>query len=130
MSFGNYIQNLRIKSKKTLRLFCAENGLNPSFWSKIERDVNPPPKDEAVLSQWAKYFGVKPNTDEWNQFMDEASISRDEFPKAMMSDEKAISLLPAFIRTVRGSEMEETEINKFIKMIKSANTPDGNEFGG
>ncbi len=124
MSFGDYINGLRIKNKKTLRQFCMENKLDPSNWSKVERGVNPPPKDEAVLGQWAKYFGLKPKTDEWNQFMDEARISRGEIPKDIMNDEKAVALLPTFFRTVRGAEIGEAEIKKLIEKIKEANTPD------
>ncbi len=124
MSFGDYINNLRIQQKKTLRQFCMENSLDPSNWSKVERDVNPPPKDEAVLGQWAKYFGIKPKTDEWNQFMDEARIARGEIPRDIMNDEKAVALLPAFFRTVRGAEIGEAEIKKLIEKIREANTPD------
>ena len=124
MSFGDYINNLRIKNKKTLRQFCLENGLDPSNWSKVERDVNLPPKDEAILGQWAKYFGIKPKSKEWNEFMDEAKISRGEIPKDIMNDERAVALLPTFFRTVRGAEIGEDEIKKLIQKIKDANTPD------
>jgi transcriptional regulator with XRE-family HTH domain len=124
MSFGAYVNDLRIKSKKTLRQFCLENNQDPSNWSKVERDVNPPPKDEAVLRQWAKYFGLKPKTEEWNRFMDAARISRGEIPKDILDDEKAVALLPTFFRTVRGAEIGEAEIKKLIQKIKDANTPD------
>ena len=125
MSFGAYVNDLRIKSKKTLRQFCLENNQDPSNWSKVERDVNQPPKDEAVLKQLARYFGLKPKTEEWNRFMDEARISRGEIPKDILDDEKAVALLPAFFRTVRGAEIGEAEIKKLIQKIKDANTPDG-----
>jgi transcriptional regulator with XRE-family HTH domain len=124
MSFGDYINDLRIKNKKTLRQFCLENDLDPSNWSKVERDVNPPPKDEAVLAQWAKYFKLKPKTEEWNQFMDAARIARGEIPRDIMNDEKAVALLPTFFRTVRGAGIGEEEIKKLIQKIKDANTPD------
>ena len=54
MSFGETVKNLRIAKKVTLRQFCQEHGCDPSNWSKIERGINPPPKDEETLMAWAK----------------------------------------------------------------------------
>ena len=48
MSFGELVKNLRISQQKTLRQFCNEHGLDPSNWSKIERNVNLPPRDAAI----------------------------------------------------------------------------------
>ena len=125
MSFGEYIKDLRIANKKTLRQFCLENGLDPSNWSKVERDINPPPKDENALKVWAAHFGLKPKSEGWVKFMDVARISRGEIPKDILDDEKAAALLPAFFRTVRGAEVGEAEVKKLIEKIKEANTPDG-----
>jgi transcriptional regulator with XRE-family HTH domain len=125
MGFGDYVRDLRLAQKKTLRQFCHDNGLDPSNWSKVERGVNPPPKDDAILNQWPEYFGIKPKTDAWEKFMDVARISRGEIPKDILDDEKAVALLPAFFRTVRGAEVGEDEVKKLIQKIKEANTPDG-----
>ena len=130
MSFGDYVNDLRIKSKKTLRQFCLENGLDPSNWSKVERDVNLPPGDEAVLGQWAKYFSLKPKTEEWNQFMDEARTSQNASPKDRLGDEKIMSFLPAFIRTSDGKDLGEVEVGKLVQKIRDANTPDESVGGG
>lgn len=130
MSFGDYIHNLRVEDKKTLRRFCLEKGLNPSYWSKIERGVNPQPKDDAVLAQWAKYFGLEPQTDEWNRFMDEARHAHDEFPKGVMSDEKVVSLLPAFLGAAWENGIGEAELKTMIQKIINANTPDECVIGG
>ncbi len=124
MSFGDYVRDLRIANKKTLRQFCLENKQDPSNWSKLERGINPPPKDDEVLKQWASYFGLKPSSEGWEKFMDVARISRGEIPKDIMDDEKAVSLLPAFFRTVRGADVGEDEVRKLIAKIKEANTPD------
>jgi transcriptional regulator with XRE-family HTH domain len=59
MSFGSIVKDLRIGQRKTLRQFCEEHGLDPSNWSKIERGVNPPPKDESTLSKWARMLGLE-----------------------------------------------------------------------
>ncbi len=124
MSFGEYVKNLRIEQKKTLRQFCADHQLDPSNWSKVERGINPAPKDDQTLQEWAKYFGLKPKSENWDRFMDEARISRGEIPKDILKDEKVMSLLPAFFRTVRGVEIGEEELKKLIEKIKEANSPD------
>ena len=59
MSFGEMIKKMRLARKQTLRQFCVEFGHDPSNWSKIERGVNPPPKDEATLIRWASDLGVE-----------------------------------------------------------------------
>jgi len=124
MSFGDLVKELRIAQKKTLRQFCIEQGLDPSNWSKIERGVNPPPKDETTLARWARHLGVEPATKAWQDFMDQADISRGQIPQDVMSDEKLLAKLPVFFRTVRGAELSETQLDSLIEKIRKANTPD------
>jgi len=124
MSFGELVKELRIARKKTLRQFCHENGLDPSNWSKIERDVNPPPKDEATLSRWARCLGLKPDTEPWADFICRAEISRGNIPREVMSDEKLLAKLPVFLRTVRGAELTEEQLDDFIAKVREAYTPD------
>ena len=80
MSFGETVKNLRIAKKVTLRQFCQEHGYDPSNWSKIERGINPPPKDEETLMRWAKALGLKAQTEDWKNFMLEAEVSRGNIP--------------------------------------------------
>ncbi|MFH0880483.1 MAG: hypothetical protein V2A34_12275 [Lentisphaerota bacterium] len=123
MNFGETVKNLRIAQKKTLRQFCAEHGHDPSNWSKIERSVNPPPKDETTLRQWSKELGLKPNTEAWSDFMLQADVSRGQIPMEIMNDEKLLQKLPVFFRTVRGAELTEEQLNDLIKKIREAYTP-------
>jgi hypothetical protein len=118
MGFGNYVKSLRIKQKTTLRQFCADHHLDPSNWSKVERDILPPPKDPRILELWAKYFGLRQKTEEWTRFMDGALISRGEIPRDLLKNEGALSLLPAFFNAVRSGEVE-----KLIDKIREANQP-------
>lgn len=124
MSFGELVKELRIAKHKTLRQFCTEQGLDPSNWSKIERGINPPPKDEATLARWARQLGLKPATEEWQAYMDQADISRGQIPQEVMSDEKLLAKLPVFFRTVRGAELTETQLDSLIEKIREAHTPD------
>lgn len=124
MSFGELVKELRIAQKKTLRQFCHENGLDPSNWSKIERDVNPPPKDQATLSRWARFLDLKPDTEPWADFICRAEISRGNIPREVMSDKKLLAKLPVFLRTVRGAELTEEQLDDFIAKVREAYTPD------
>lgn len=124
MSFGETVKSLRIAQKKTLRQFCLENGLDPSNWSKIERGVNPPPKDETTLARWAGHLGLQPNTDAWRDFLYQAEISRGNIPREVMSDEILLGKLPVFLRTVRGAELTEKQLDDFIAKVRAAYTPD------
>ena len=125
MSFGETVKNLRIAKKVTLRQFCQEHGYDPSNWSKIERDINPPPKDEETLTRWAKALGIKPKTEAWKNFILEAEISRGDIPREVMSDPALLEKLPAFFRTVRGAELSGRELDNLIEKIRKAHTPDG-----
>ncbi|HET9868893.1 MAG TPA: hypothetical protein VFR02_00130 [bacterium] len=106
-----------------MRRFCVDHGLDPSNWSKVERGVHPAPKDERTLREWAKYFGLKPHSEGWDRFMDEARISRGEIPKDILKDEEVLSLLPAFFRTVRGVGIGGPEAERLIEKIREANRP-------
>ena len=124
MSFGSIVKELRIEQKKTLRQFCIEHGHDPSNWSKIERGINPPPRDDATLAQWAKDLGLKPNTEVWKDFMCQAEVSRGSIPKEIMEDERLVEKLPVFFRTVRGAELTEDQLNDFIERLREVHTPD------
>ena len=124
MSFGTMVKELRIAQEKTLRQFCAENGLDPSNWSKIERNINPPPRDEGTLSRWAKLLGLSPATEKWQDFMCQADIGRGQIPREFMTDETLLKKLPVFLRTVRGAELTEKQLDDFIAKVRKAHAPD------
>ncbi len=124
MSFGQKVKDLRIAQCKTLRQFCYEHGLDPSNWSKTERDVNPPPRDEGTLERWARFLGLEPDTDPWQDFMYQAEISRGNIPREVMSDGRLLEKLPVFLRTVRGAELTEEQLDDFIERVREAHTPD------
>jgi transcriptional regulator with XRE-family HTH domain len=124
MSFGELVKELRIAQKKTLRQFCADHAHDPSNWSKIERGINPPPYNDKTIERWARQLGLKTGTPGWQDFLDQAAVSRGQLPKAVMSDEELMKKLPVFFRTVRGAELGEKELEDLIRKIKEAHTPD------
>jgi transcriptional regulator with XRE-family HTH domain len=123
MTFGDLVKDLRIALKKTLRQFCLDHGHDPSNWSKVERGINPPPGDEKTLQRWAKQLGVEAGTDEWQMFMDLASVARGEIPQDIIDDEELVKKLPVFFRSVRGAELGEKELDDLIRKVKEAHTP-------
>ena len=68
MSFAELVKTLRRAQQKNLRQFCREHGHDPSNWSKVERGVNAPPKDQKTIALWAQQLGLAPGTDAWQDF--------------------------------------------------------------
>lgn len=122
MNFGELAKTLRICKQLTLRKFCHELGLDPSNWSKIERGVNPPPRDIAVLEKWADFFELQ--GDRRLEFLDAAAVARKEIPPDLASDEAMLAKLPAFFRAVRGTELEGEKLERFVEEVRNLNTPD------
>jgi len=123
MSFGRFVKKLRIAREMTLRQFCKEYGHDPSNWSKIERDINPPPRDDTVIGEWARQLGLNEGMEEWQRFMDEAAISRKQIPPDFLEDETILQKLPVFFRAIRGTKMDDASIDKFIEKVRDAYRP-------
>jgi hypothetical protein len=91
-------------------------------WSRrLERGVTPPPKDIGILANWAAFFGL---TGQENQdFFDRAALSRRELPEGVASDERVLSVLPAFFRAVWGKALEGEELTQFIENVRALHSP-------
>ncbi len=122
MNFGQLLKDARINRRLTLRQCSAQLGVDASNWSKIERDVNPAPKDIAVLEQWAEYLQLDPN--ERQSFFDAAALSRRELPHDLASNTTILQALPAFFRAVRGAEMSPAVMEQFVRDIRALHTAD------
>ena len=116
--FGTFIKELRAKQRLGLREFCLKTGYDPSNWSKIEREVSPPPKDEATLREWAKQLGLKPDTDDWHKFHDYAAVDAGRIPDHVLEDEELLAKLPAFFRTISGNKPSRAELENLIKLLR------------
>ena len=121
--FGIFIKELRAKQRLGLREFCLKHGYDPSNWSKIEREVSPPPKDENTLRKWAKQLGVKPGTDDWHKFHNYAAVDAGRIPHHVLKDEELLAKLPAFFRTISGNKPTCEDLEKLLKLIRGANKP-------
>jgi transcriptional regulator with XRE-family HTH domain len=121
MNFGELVKNLRIAKQLTLRQCCAQLGADPSNWSRLERGVTPPPKDIGILANWATFFGL--TGQEKQDFFDCAALSRRELPDDVASDERVLSVLPAFFRAVRGKGLEGEKLTQFIETVRALHSP-------
>jgi transcriptional regulator with XRE-family HTH domain len=121
--FGVFIKELRARKRLGLREFCLENGHDPSNWSKIEREVLSPPRDEKTLRQWAKQLGLEPGSDDWHKFHDYAAVDAGRIPEHIMENEELLAKLPAFFRTLSGQNPSREDLENLLRIIKSANRP-------
>ena len=116
--FGTFIKELRAQQRLGLREFCLEHGHDPSNWSKIEREVASPPRDEETLRKWAKQLGVKPGSDDWHKFFDYAAVGAGRIPDHVLEDEELLTKLPAFFRTISGNKPTRAELENLIKLLR------------
>jgi transcriptional regulator with XRE-family HTH domain len=105
-----------------LRDFCAQNGLDPSNWSKVERGVNPPPGDISLLERLADFFELAGRKK--LSLMDEAALQRREIPADVADHQILQRALPAFFRAARGHELSEKELESLAEDIKKLHTAD------
>jgi len=116
--FGTFIKELRARRRLGLREFCLEQGHDPSNWSKIEREVSSPPRDEEALRKWAKQLGIKPDSDDWHKFFDYAAVDAGRIPDHVLKDEELLAKLPAFFRTISGNKPSRAELENLIKLLR------------
>lgn len=117
MNFGALLKDIRIAKGLTLRECCAQLGVDPSNWSKLERGITPAPKDPAILENWADALGL---TDaKRREFIDIAALSRHELPADIASDERVLAALPAFFRAARGSELDDAALRQFVEDVRA-----------
>lgn len=118
--FGEYIQELRIQNRITLREFCRQANFDPGNWSKVEREIAPPPKSKEVLEEIAKILKLKKGEESYNLLFDLAAISF--IPKDLvLSDEEILDKLPIFFRTLRGNSPTKKELEALLNLIRNEN---------
>jgi hypothetical protein len=119
--FGEFVKSLRARDRLGLREFCLKHGHDPSNWSKIEREVLPPPRDEETLRALAKQLGLDQGSEDWMKFFDYASVDSGRIPDYVLKDEKLVSQLPLFFRTLSGQKPSRQDLQKLVDLIHNAN---------
>lgn len=114
--FGEFIRNLRIEKKLTLREFCRSANIDPSNWSKIERGFSLPPKSKHALQGIAETLNIEEGSEEYNALFDLAAISH--IPTDLVPNQRVVNKLPVFFRTLRGEKPSLGELEELIKILK------------
>lgn len=115
--FGKFIKELRTRRRIGLREFCSEHGHDPSNWSKIERERLHPPKDERTLGAWAKELGIRPGSEDWQNFFDYADVDLGRIPPYVLKHRRLVSQLPNVFRTLSGEKLSREQLEKLIETI-------------
>ncbi len=121
--FGKFIKELRARQRLGLREFCLEHSHDASNWSKFEREVLAPPRDEETLRTWAKQLGLKPGSDDWLKFFEYAAVDAGRIPDHILEDEKLAAHLPVFFRTLSGQKPSREDMEKLLAIIKGTRRP-------
>jgi transcriptional regulator with XRE-family HTH domain len=122
--FGDYFKKKRLKTGKTLRQFCLQNGLDPGNISKIERGILPPPQSREKLSHYAKCLGIVEGSDEWLEFFDIARTDAGRIPEDLLSDKNIVAKLPLVFRTIKGQKLTGEQLEKFARELEKLNEPE------
>jgi hypothetical protein len=101
-----------------LEFIKLEHGHDPSNWSKIEREVLQPPRDEETLRTWAKQLCLKPGSDDWLKFFEFAAVDAGRIPDQILKDTELAAHLPAFFRTLSGQKPSREDMEKLLGIIK------------
>lgn len=117
--FGILIQTIRKRLGVPLRRFCAQNGLDAGNYSKMERGLRPAPKSQETRHQLAALLGLKPQSEEWQQFMDLADLSNGQVPQDLMDDAAIASKLPLVFRSLRGDPVTDEQLQELAEMVRS-----------
>lgn len=80
MSFGAYIRRKREAKGIPMNEFARQLNISPAYWSRIEREMEKPPKDELIRGA-AELLGENP---------DEAFIEASRLPPDMQKDVGAV----------------------------------------
>ena len=119
MHFSQLFKRYRMK-KGTVRQFAKENDYDIAYISRLENGVTMPPKDSGKLKKLALALGLVENSNGWREFMDLASMAKNELPEDLKDDVRVSAMLPAFYRTLRNEKLDESEAEKLIKLIKES----------
>ena len=107
-TFGQFLRERRGRIGVGLREFCADIKLDPSSYSKYERDILSPPGHD-VLKRIARGLKIPVAGPEWREMTDLASAGRGELPADLMRDERLVAALPAFYQHLRNHDLPEDQ---------------------
>lgn len=118
MTFGRFIKDRRIKLGLSLRAFCEHHGYDPGNHSKLERGILNPPGDDAFAAKLAAALDVRPQTSDWFDFHNLASVARREIPSDLLRDAEVVDKLPVLFRTLQGEPLSGEKMDELVDFIR------------
>ena len=117
-TFGAFIKEKRGERELGLREFCISASIDPSNYSKYERDILPPSADH--LKRIARGLKIKVNSEPWDRMQSLLAAAKKEIPADWARNQKVMELLPAFYQKLRGHDTPGTEdpIAELVKLLK------------
>lgn len=116
--FGQLFKAFRIRSGQTLRGFCNEHGFDPGNTSRLERGLVGPPESDKKLEELAGALGLRPDSDEWREFLDVAAAERGRIPRDLLSDDELVAKLPVVFRTIRGAKTDGDSLDQLVERLR------------
>lgn len=92
MPFGAFIRKKREEKEIQMNEFARKLEISPAYWSRIERDMEKPPKDE-LIRKAAELLGLNP---------DDAFVEASRLPPDMREDVARCSFSTRCSRQSRG----------------------------
>lgn len=80
MAFGDFIREKRQAASVALNDLARQIGISPAYWSRIERNMEKPPKDELIIKA-AELLGLG---------VDEAFVQAQRLPPDMQQEISAV----------------------------------------
>jgi transcriptional regulator with XRE-family HTH domain len=117
-TFGQFIKERRGKLELGLREFCIVASIDPSNYSKYERDILPPSPDH--LKRIAKALKIKTNTENWDLMQSLLAAAKEEIPSDWTKNKRVMELLPAFYQKLRGYDTpgDEDPIAELVRLLR------------
>lgn len=116
-TFGQFLRSHREKAGLGLREFCTIIKMDPSSYSRFERDAVTPPTED-TLWRIAKALRIKRNSDEWMQLTAKAAVRRGEVPSDVLREARLVALLPAFFKKLRDAKDDDAQIARLARVLE------------
>jgi transcriptional regulator with XRE-family HTH domain len=117
-TFGEFIKKKRLERRRTLRAFCEEIGADPANYSKLERGLLAPPRDQEKLEVYERALGITPDSPDSREMRRLAALDRGEIPAALLANKELVGKLPALFRTLEGEPVDDRLLDELIATIR------------
>ena len=123
-TFGARLRELRNAAHIGLREFCEKVRMEPSNYSRLERDITPAPQDHGKLEPIREALSLEPQSSVWIDLLRLADLSRGALPRRVMTDAEVMNKMPALMRRLDGEPMTDEQVEELVALVRRAHEPD------